>query len=368
MNVLIVTNQLAVGGAESFVVRLAGELADRGHLVGVAALDGALSEALGSRVRHYRAPARPDRGLGLLRLAEWLHGVVRSHAAHVIHVNSPTTAAAAWLARGLYRVPIVASAHGAWYGTRRHGAALLYTAFCDLVVGCSQTLTDDLVRCGLARSKAEVVLNGVPEPHLAACDRAEIRSELGVAAGTPVVLTVGRLDPLKGQDVLVRSFTRIVRAHRGAELWIAGSGAFGPALEALAGDLGLSGSVRFLGYRKDVDRLLAGCDVFCLPSFHEGLPMAICEAMAMARPVVATHVGGIPEVVIDGLTGWLVEPRNPDALADRLLDLMADPPMREQMGWRGRARAEELLSLAQMAERFENLYGTVLPRVAEAWA
>ena len=368
MNILLVTNQLAVGGAESFLVRLAGELSRRGHLVGVAALDGELVASLAPTIRYYRAPARPDRAIGFLRLAEWLHGVIRAHAPHVIHANSSTSAAAAWLARGMFRVPIVASAHGAWYGARRHVAARLYSAFSDVVVGCSQTLTDDLVSCGLARHKARVVLNGVPRPDRRMESRAAVRRELGIPDDAPVILTVGRLDPMKGQDVLLRAFAAVRRARAEARLLVAGEGAFRPTLEQVRSELGLAGAVTMLGFRSDVNRLLAASDIFCLPSFHEGLPMAVCEAMAAARPVVATRVGGVPEVVQHDVTGWLVAPRDADALADRLLSVLANPVARSRVGEAGRAHAERFLSLEHMALEFETLYSHSAVRFAEVLA
>ncbi len=368
MNILLVTNQLAVGGAESFLVRLAGELSRRGHLVGVAALDGELVASLDPSIRYYRAPARPDRAIGLLRLAEWLHGVIRAHAPHVIHANSSTSAAAAWLARGLFRVPIVASAHGAWYGSRRHVAARLYAAFGDVVVGCSQTLTDDLIACGLPRRKARVVLNGVPRREVQEESRSAVRRELGIVDDAPVVLTVGRLDPMKGQEILMRAFACVWRARPAARLLVAGEGDFRPTLERIRSELGVEAAVSMLGFRRDVNRLLEASDVFCLPSFHEGLPMAVCEAMAAGRPVVATSVGGVPEVVRHGVTGWLVAPRDVDALAGRILSALASPGESARVGEAGRAHAERYLSLERMAMEFETLYSHSAVQFAEVLA
>ena len=368
MNILLVTNQLAVGGAESFLVRLAGELSRRGHLVGVAALDGELVVALAPSVRYYRAPARPDRAIGFLRLAEWLHGVIRAHAPHVIHANSSTSAAASWLARGMFRVPIVASAHGAWYGARRHVAARLYGAFSDVVVGCSQNLTDDLVACGLPRHKARVVLNGVPRPDVPGESRSAARRELGIAANAPVILTVARLDPMKGQDVLMRAFAEVRRAQPQARLLVAGEGDFRSKLEAVRSDLGLEAAISLLGFRADVNRLLTASDIFCLPSFHEGLPLAVCEAMAAGCPVVVTSVGGVPEVVRDDVTGWLVAPRDAAALAGRLLSALTNPVARARVGEAARLHAERFLSLEHMATEFETLYSHSAVHFAEALA
>ena len=130
-------------------------------------------------------------------------------------------------------------------------------------------------------------------------------------AGRPVVLTVARLDEQKGHRYLIETAAQVPEA----EFVLAGEGPLRPELEAQARSLGVDGRVRFLGYRDDVANLLRDCDVFVLPSLYEGLPLSILEAMAAAKPVIATQIGGTDEAVIHGETGLLVPPADPPALA-----------------------------------------------------
>jgi glycosyltransferase involved in cell wall biosynthesis len=147
-----------------------------------------------------------------------------------------------------------------------------------------------------------------------------------------VVLSVARLEAGKGLDVLLRAAAHLPEAT----FAIAGDGPERVVLEALARALGVDERVRFLGFRNDVEALLAGCDVFVLPSLDEGFPLSVLEAMAACRPVVASDVGGVPEAITHDETGLLVPPGNPDALAAALARLLDDAPTRRRLaisGW-----------------------------------
>ncbi|MNY22107.1 putative glycosyltransferase EpsD [compost metagenome] len=149
---------------------------------------------------------------------------------------------------------------------------------------------------------------------------------------------------------------RLLTAQPHAQLLLAGDGPCRAELETQVQKLGLTQSVQFLGYRDDVSRLLLAADVFCLPSLLEGLPLSAAEAMAARLPIVATRVGGVPEIIQDGVTGYLVPPRDPAALAERLVALLADPASRQRFGTAGQAHFAAHLTLAQMASKFEALY------------
>ena len=130
----------------------------------------------------------------------------------------------------------------------------------------------------------------------------------------------------------------------------------GNKLKSLANDLGLSQSVHFLGERPDVPDLLSALDILVMSSYTESFPNAILEAMAMGKPVVATNVGGIPEVVEEGQTGFLVPPRDPKAIADRVLSLCRDSARRLQMGRAARARVEDNFTVQSVSARLEGIY------------
>ncbi len=158
----------------------------------------------------------------------------------------------------------------------------------------------------------------------------------------PRVVFVGRLDPVKGVPLLLEAFARARAAHPAARLTIVGDGPARPALEARAQALGLGAAVAFLGYRAqaEVAGILAAADLLVLPSFAEGVPVVLMEAMASRLPVIASRVAGVPELVEDGVSGFLTPPGDLDTLTDRLERLLADPALRARMGEAGRAKVE----------------------------
>jgi glycosyltransferase involved in cell wall biosynthesis len=185
---------------------------------------------------------------------------------------------------------------------------------------------------------------------------------------TPRILHVARLVPKKGTTDLVRAFALVRSAVPDAELVVIGDGPLRGHLTDLARDLGVAPAVRFLGAQPHATTLgeLARARLLCLPSVtapdgdQEGLGMVLLEAAAAGKPVVATDHGGIPEAVTDGVTGYLVPERDPDALADRLVALLADPDLCEKFGTAGRAMVVERFNLRTQTDRLESLYRALL--------
>jgi glycosyltransferase involved in cell wall biosynthesis len=196
-----------------------------------------------------------------------------------------------------------------------------------------------------ARRKAEVVYPGVEPSQLSTRERCN-RFTVGTAA---------RLVPLKGIIYLIEAIARL-RAEFPVRLEIAGEGPERPALEEEVARLALDEAVEFLGWRSDLEKLFSVWDVFALPSLEEGFGITALEAMAAGLPVVATDVGGLPEVVQHGITGWLVAPRRPGELAERLRDLLTNPVMRHEMGIAGRKRAELNFSADLMVRGIKDIY------------
>ncbi len=168
-----------------------------------------------------------------------------------------------------------------------------------------------------------------------------------------MILSVARLVADKDHATLLTAFRRLTQEDDRVRLWIAGDGPLGPTLAAQAQRLGVEERVAFLGFRRDVPRLLAAADLLVITSLREGLPNAALEAMAARRPVVATAVCGNPELIRDGETGLLVPPSAPDALAAALSALIADPVRRRQMGERGRRRVEQWFEASGALDRWE---------------
>jgi glycosyltransferase involved in cell wall biosynthesis len=195
-----------------------------------------------------------------------------------------------------------------------------------------------------------------------AASRDVTRASLGASEDHPVLLVLAALVRRKGVDVLLQALAVLGEQGVRPHLWIAGDGPERRPLEAQAERAGLSAQVRFLGRRNDVAELLAACDVFVLPSRREGLGVAALEAMAAGRPVVASAVGGLREVVVDGRTGLLVPPEKAGALAEALARLLQDEQLRKRLGSAGPGRIREGFLAEQMVSSYVQLYEEVLEK------
>ena len=183
-----------------------------------------------------------------------------------------------------------------------------------------------------------------------------LREELGIPEGSTVIGTLARLDRQKVLDDMLRATALVREQCSNVTLLIAGDGPLHADLRALARELRIEDSVHFLGWRTDVQRVLSCIDVYCLSSLWEALPFALLEAMAMSRPIVATSVDGVPEIVVDGKTGFLASPREPRVLAEGLVKLVRDPELRERMGAAGRRRAQAIFSVDNMVANYAELF------------
>ena len=243
---------------------------------------------------------------------------------------------------------------------RSPGSRLLYALRIDRIAAISSAVRDALVQSGINARKIDVVPSGIdPAPARDAARRAELRAGLGCSEEEVVGINVSALAAGKGHHDLMRGAAiALLRAPR-LRLWIAGEGPLEEALRAERRSLGLEQEVQLLGFRADIMSLLHGADFFCLPTLHEGLGSSILEAMSAGLPVIATRVGGIPEIVEDGRTGILVRPSDPGALADAMVEMATRPELREAMGARGASRADGF-SADRTAEATYEVYRSAL--------
>lgn len=226
-------------------------------------------------------------------------------------------------------------------------------AFAHKVIANSHAAADRLQLERVPARKIAVVPNGID------CRQFQPRRGRDVLRK---VVVVSNLRPQKGHDVLLDAIPIVLRRFPDAQFELAGSGSELEPLRARAVAQGLSQSVTFLGHQDDVSACLAANDIFVLPSRSEAFPNAVLEAMAAAMPIVASHVGGIPELIENGHTGFLVPAGDPQALADRVCRLMANPPFATRLGETARAHAEARYSFDRMVAAFEGVYLTELTR------
>jgi glycosyltransferase involved in cell wall biosynthesis len=235
----------------------------------------------------------------------------------------------------------------------------LVTRVVDRYIAVSRALARDIEqRLDVPPTQIQVVPNGIPlEPFesLPAADP-QVRLAMAGRLDLPIVLTLARLDEQKGLTYLLRAAAQLPHVA----VVIAGEGPARGALAAEVGALGIADRVSFLGFRSDIPRLLANADLFVLPSLNEGLPLAVLEAMAAARPVIATAVGGTTEVVRHRETGLLVPPSDANALASAIDELFRDSELASQLARAGRALVRRGFSSAAMARSVMAVYDELL--------
>jgi glycosyltransferase involved in cell wall biosynthesis len=361
------------GGAETMVLGLAAELQGMGHEIvafGPPGADGWLTQRF-SRLGVARVPVSLPGAFrvgGAVRFAS----LIREHELDVLHSHEFTMAVWGALGSGLAGCRHVITMHGGMYhATRfvRRGALRIAMELSDHTIAVSESFRGRLASSiGVPRRAIRVVHNGV-RPSFAdeggvihgrsarATDvREELRAELGAVGGAPFLLAVGNLLEVKGHAHLVEAMALLGDRDRPAVLGIAGSGEEEDDLRGRIEALGLADRVRLLGYRSDVPDLLAACDIFVMPSLSEGLPMAMIEAMLASKSIVASEVGGIPELIPSADFGRLVEAGDPQALAEWLEELLGDEGLRGRLGRRARERATRLFTASAMAERYLELY------------
>jgi len=281
-----------------------------------------------------------------------LRRLVRRLRPDVVHLHDPHAAAAALL---------VAPSTSRLVASRRVDFALRGPLSrwkyrrCRRVIAVSRAVARVLEEGGLSAAHVRVVYEGVPDRSPTAGGEDALRA-LGVPAGVPVVGNVAALTAHKDHATLLLAAAQVITRVPQARFVIVGQGELESRLRTRAHELGLDGHVLFAGFRPDVDRLIPAFDVFCLSSHMEGLGTSLLDAMCYARAVVGTAAGGIPEAVEDGVTGRVVRPRRPDALAEALTEVLLDRARRESMGAAGRARFLERFTADRMVEETLAVY------------
>jgi len=262
------------------------------------------------------------------------------------------------------RPTVLATLHGlgsAGSLQRKLGNWLLYRSLYK-VIGVSDAVRDDLLRnnWGLAESKVVTVHNGIePSPFLTETTRSIARKTVCPIAdpGGFWFGSLGRFSEVKNQMMLLRAFARVVAVEPQSRLLLAGRGELEGELKAISNQLGIANQIYFLGFRQDVPEILRAIDVFVLPSLREGLPLSIMEAMCSGLPVVASRVGGIPELFGDVDMGRLVDPTDEVGLADSMLALIRlSEQDRQQLGMNARRRALDHFTAGRMTSKYAEIY------------
>jgi glycosyltransferase involved in cell wall biosynthesis len=352
VRVLQVIQELGVGGAERVVQALVRGAGSAGHECAVVAASGPVAADLG--VHRYELPLLERQPWRVPGAALAVDRALRAFRPDVVHCHNPGVSVPVALAtlRGR-RVPTLVSVHGVPDADYGPAARLLRLGGLP-TISCGPGVTAGLEEAGLPVT--ETIVNGVaPAPPPA--DRSVFADELGIDPARPVVLVVGRLSPVKNPALALRAVAHLPDTA----LVFVGDGPLRTELLAAVRDAGLEDRVVLAGLRSDARELIGAADAIALTSHSEGLPLAALEALAAGKPLVATAVRGVRELLHDGVDSLLVPPDDSDALTRALERVLNDEQLAARLGEQGRLLAARY-SQAAMVERFLQLYGETARR------
>ena len=319
----------------------------------------------------------PQLGREINPLKDWgtlikLCRLFRDQRPHIVHTHTAKAGTVGRLAARLARVPIVVHTfHGHvfhdYFGPLQTkvfiGIERFLASLSDRIVTVSEGQRRELAAYGVASlDKIAVVPLGFELDALLNCEslRGQLRRELGISEGVALVGIVARLTAIKNHRLFLDAARLIVEAGQEAMFLVVGDGELRAELEAYVAKLGLAERVIFTGWRRDLPRIYADFDVVALSSLNEGTPVSLIEAMAAARPVVATRVGGVSDVVLDKKSGYLVQSKDVEGLARGILDLLRAPDRAREMGQKGREAVHLRFAAQTLITNIERLYAELL--------
>ncbi len=229
----------------------------------------------------------------------------------------------------------------------------------DLVIAVSQSMRSELIKLGLRKDHLETIYNGIKfnfTLHAPQLNISILRNEYGLADNAVVIGTMGRLVAVKGHSYLIQAMPLILKEIPHCQLIIAGDGPLRSRLQDQIADLKIANHVKLMGYIKDITVFFALADIFALPSLSEGLPITLLEAMAFGKPVIASSVGGIPEVLTYESAGELIPPADANTLAQAIITLLKDKGKMNLLSKRNRKLVENQFSAKTMARQYLDMY------------
>jgi glycosyltransferase involved in cell wall biosynthesis len=360
MKILHLLSSAGYYGKEAVVINLCAALEKLGCATEVGAFlnSHAPNDEVVTRASRHHLAARTFACHGRVDLRTV--GRIREHIVaqriDLVHTHDYKADLYGYMAARWARRPVFATCH-LWFS-----ATLSHRIYSDLdrlvlrhfdgVIGVSPPIGSTLHRAWVPQRKVAVIANGIDfAPFLSVEDGSsgrEFGDELTIGI-------VGRLVRQKGHPIFFAAARGILKRFPGARLVVIGEGRDRQQLDTLALELGIAGSVYFAGHRDDMARAYAGLDLMVMPSLDEGLPMALLEAMAAKRAVIASAVGAVPEVIEHGQNGWLVKPGNADDLEQAMLSLLSDPPLRQRMAQNARQSVTRFSS-DRMARNYLDFY------------
>ncbi|MCS6897900.1 MAG: glycosyltransferase [Nitrospira sp.] len=294
-----------------------------------------------------------------------LNRIIRDERIDIVHAHEVKSDVIAYLASRAQPVPIVTTMHG-WIANNLKGKALValdkrIARGFDVVIAVSRRMEQELLEAGVPRKKLRLLHNAiVVEKYRRTGTRGVLQEIVGRQVEQPVVASIGRLSQEKGHADLIEAVALVRKAGHKVSLVLVGDGPERPNLLQQIQKLGLEGVVHLLGYIQAPQRLLEEIDLMVLPSHTEGLPNAALEALLMEVPVLATRVGGTPEIITDGINGRLVSPHSPHELASGILEFLSSPHLWRQMAVKGKEKVSTEFNFRARTQKLEGIYKELL--------
>lgn len=370
MKILQVIGGGEKGGSRSHIVELCKGLAQAGHTTEIICF---MEDAVAASAREENIPlvVIPMKNIFDLRAVEKLKDYIRERQPDLVHTHGVRANFIGRLGGKAAGVPVVTTVHSSIYQDYStplkkllyHRIEKLTRKYTYRFIAVAGSLKKELEGDGISGEKIDVVYNGISPDFVKEIQGPSLKEELGVPEETPVIITIGRMEPVKNQEMFLKVCAFLKERGRAFHGVIVGDGPLSGSLKSSAATLGLEGRVSFLGFRKDIFRLLSGSDIFLLTSRMEGLPITLLEAMAAGIPVLVTNVGGMPEVMRLAKNGWTFEEGNVKECGEKVTVLLENPGLRRQMASLGQAALGKYFShqafMANTVAVYERVLGEV---------
>lgn len=366
MNILLLTTRLNLGGIGVYTTSLAKALKRKGENVIVASSgDKLVDELKKEEIEHIYLPIDTSADIGLHTLAAYfrLSSLIKERGIQVVHAQTRVAQVIAHLVSERNKIAFVSTCHGFF---KRRWFRRSFPCWGERVIAISDAVREHLVNdMKVLKDKIKVIYNGIDverfEQVLSFEEKSLIRKEYGLKE-LPTIGIISRLSDVKGHKYLFGAFAMILPKSPNLQLLVIGDGPsyYLEELKRLAHNLGIEDKVLFHEACEDTSIPLSIIDIFCMPSIQEGLGLSILEAMAKGLPVVASDVGGIYTLIKHGQNGLLVPPRDEDALAEAILEILNNPSLAEEMGNISKELVKEKFTLDMMTEKVLKLYQEVI--------
>ncbi|NOZ68482.1 MAG: glycosyltransferase family 4 protein [Deferribacteres bacterium] len=348
-----------LGGQERRVLSEAAGLLERGHYVAIACRQHARikDEALRLGIDVHVLPFKKLYDIAsIIRLT----GLLREEKFDVVNTHSGVDSWIGGIAAKFAGIPLLVRTRHLNLPLRRNPLNFIHY-LPDMYITCGEDMRSNLVsRCGFPGDRVVSIPTGISIKRFNVKRDKKAGLKYGLDADCPVITNVGILRSVKGHEVTLKAVKTVVESVPDARFLIVGDGPRKEALENMAAGLGISGHVIFTGFVEDIPGIYSFSDVAVLTSWSEGLPQSLLQAMAAGVPVIATRVGGVPEVVIHGRTGMLVEPGDHKALAEGIIKILNDPGLSMQLAGNARDTIVNEHSVTHMIDKIEGLYERLL--------